>query len=160
MYIKVASRARATIAIRARQIGGFIVIARSQRSMTILRNGIKHLSDIYYIGAARYVGVRLEAILATVPRRRIAPSWFFTIDSLSLLAAFVPPRARRYLRPPFVSALRAPNINPHKCSQSQSFSGKLTRDFHAAFLLCPRKIFHFSDQNVFASVLGSLTLSR
>ena len=37
----------------------------------------------YLLRPARYVGVRLGAILATVPQRRIAPSRFFTIDSLA-----------------------------------------------------------------------------
>lgn len=64
------------------------------------------LRYLLHIGTARYVGMLLEAILATALQRRIAPSRFFTIDSLAPLAAFVPPRARRYLRPSFASTLR------------------------------------------------------
>lgn len=97
--------ARATIAIRARRIGGFIVIAR--RSMTILRNGIKRLSDIYYIGAASIRRCAIGGNFSNSTSTGDSPGRGSLRSILSLLAAFVPPRARRYLRPSFVSTLRA-----------------------------------------------------
>lgn len=133
---------RNAIPIRAQQIGGFIGIARAvppptNRSMTILRNGIKRLPVFITrrrrrrsadtVGA---VGNNFNSGAST-----IASSRSFTIDSLSALARGFRsgscPR-RRYLHPSFVAPLCwARALRARNKPMSQFPTEKLTRVIYA-----------------------------
>lgn len=139
-------------AIRARRIGGFIVIAAIDDDSA--KRNKTSLSNIYYIGPAQYVGVRLEAILATVPQRRIVSSRFFTIDSLAA-RGFRSTSRTPIFTPVVCVRVTGPDISPHKFSQSQSTGEKLTRVFHAKFSFCPRD---FSFFMIFDIGVGSAKL--